>query len=58
MHAQLCMTINGIKMDEDTIMSLVINKKDKDALMMLLPYEVELKDVIESFLEHKKQEIL
>ena len=52
------MTINGIKMDEDTIMSLVINKKDKDALMMLLPYEVELKDVIESFLEHKKQEIL
>jgi|TARA_Y100001951_G_scaffold68025_1_gene54942 hypothetical protein len=50
------MTINGIKMNEDTIMSLVIDKKDKDALVKLLPYEVELKDVIKSFLEYKKQE--
>ena len=43
-------------MNEDTIMSLVIDKKDKDALVKLLPYKVELKDVIKSFLEYKKQE--
>jgi len=45
-------------MNEDAIMSLVIHKKDKDALVKLLPYEVDLKDVIESFLEYKKQEKL
>tara|TARA_B100000287_G_C20411862_1_gene693880 strand:+ start:373 stop:531 length:159 start_codon:yes stop_codon:yes gene_type:complete len=52
------MTINGVKMDKDKIMSLDFNKKDKDALISLLPYDVDLKEVFEFFLKHHKQTTL
>jgi len=48
------MTINGIKMDKDKIMSLALDKKDKDALISLLPHDVDLKEVLEFFFKHHK----
>lgn len=42
-------------MDKDKIMSQQgLDKKDKDALISLLPYDVDLKEVLEFFFKHHK----
>ena len=47
------MTINGKKIDGEHIIRLLdISDRDKSALLKLLPYDVELMEVIDYYLDH------
>ena len=47
------MTINGKKIDGEHIIRLLdISNRDKSALLKLLPYDVELMEVIDYYLDH------